>query len=148
MLYALREHVNEDMLEDYVGLVEGVVELVEFNAIHNKMGEFDTKKRVGKMKAGSLARPGKKTQKVTGYKKGKLLSGFAKNPCGRGARAAGRNIRCWDGADMGKAASKGAQKLAASVQYDGNAIFEWPETSVSNLIRRVEARVEAEYADE
>lgn len=147
VLYALRDHVDEDTMEDYA---EAAAELVEFTIYHNKMGEFDSAKRVGRMKAGSIVKPGQTTKKkkVSGYKGGKVLSGFTKSPCGRTARDQGQNVRCWDGANMAKAASKGAQKLAASVQYDGNAIFEWPETSMSNLIQRVESRVEAEYSGE
>lgn len=74
---------------------------VDFNPFHDKQGNFTS--REGVTDGGSWSdgvEKGSKHLKAT--KKGKKLHFAAtKLPCGRAARKARKNIRCWDGASLG-----------------------------------------------
>lgn len=73
----------------------------DFNPFHDTRGNFTT--REGTMNGGSWSDGvGKGSRHMKATKKGKKLHFAAtKLPCGRAARAAGKNTRCWDGQSIG-----------------------------------------------
>lgn len=85
---------------------------VDFNPFHDKQGNFTS--RDGVKDGGSWSdgvEKGSKHLKAT--RKGKKLHFAAtKLPCGRAARKAGKNTRCWDGETLGARLAQAKKKTA------------------------------------
>ncbi len=99
VLDAIGEHVEEAAWNAAAdSLREDMAALVEFNPYHTADdGTFASKGQLKRAKKGSWS-DGRRKNKVSGKGKGKALKLVAtSHPCGRDARDAGSNKRCWDG---------------------------------------------------
>lgn len=125
-MLAYQDQLQQESVDDFVGIAEDVDALISeraasprgsaeptakrgarFNPFHGRDGKFTDREALadgGSWSEGTS--PGTKHLKAT--KKGKKLHFAAtKLPCGRMARAKGKNVRCFDGTTM-------AAKLAAA----------------------------------
>lgn len=99
VLDAIGPHVEEAVLADAEAcLAEDVAALVEMNPYHaHSDGKFASPGELKAAKKGSHSAAGRKRKVAGANKKKGLILKAAKRPCGREAREAGRNQRCWDG---------------------------------------------------
>lgn len=109
-LMRYEEQVEEESIDAYESVMEDTIDVlteaksnapdVDFNIYHDKEGRFSGASSIARRKGGSYSDSNRKG-KFTGKGKGGLIKfGSTKHPCGRAARSAGENRRCWDGSKM------------------------------------------------
>lgn len=122
---ALVDEAMDRIAEAYEALADDRLEEKRaFNPYHDVNGNFTSPEQLTMAKKGSFSK-GKRRNKVSGKTKKALKLVATKLPCGRAARQKGKDVRCWDGKNMGWSASAAARMAKKTTSRSKGEAVQW-----------------------